>query len=360
MKLCDVIATKQEKVLKRWMAVVQGTIAPESIRTTELLDHLPKFLDALVVALRDATATTPSSPSALKDPSTAVGHGAQRFRLGFSLDEVVREYGALRGAIVATARDEGVELTIDELNVLSDEITSGIAHAVSEYAHQRDAELARHANEHFAFIAHELRNPLASARTALELLKAKKLVPTEGRAIEALERGLTQTAELIEQSLSTARLASGIELDREETTLKTLFEKAEIGALSDAEVKNITIRLLAESTEVVHVDERLVSSALGNLLGNAVKYSQPNSTVEVRGRTSGGRVIIEVEDACGGLAPGQVEAAFAPFVRFDQRQSGFGLGLAIAKQAADAHGGSIRVQNIPGKGCVFVLNLPQS
>ena len=61
---------------------------------------------------------------------------------------------------------------------------------------------------------------------------------------------------------------------------------------------------------------------------------------------------------CGGLPPGKVEEAFAPFVRLDSRQSGFGLGLAIAKQAVDAHGGSIRVQNMPGKGCVFVLELP--
>jgi signal transduction histidine kinase len=103
-----------------------------------------------------------------------------------------------------------------------------------------------------------------------------------------------------------------------------------------------------------------VSSALGNLLRNAVKYSHPDTCVEVRGRVADGRVVIEVEDACGGLAPGQVEAAFAPFVRFDERQSGFGLGLAIAKQAVDAHGGTIRVQNLPDKGCVFVLNLPQS
>ena len=63
-------------------------------------------------------------------------------------------------------------------------------------------------------------------------------------------------------------------------------------------------------------------------------------------------------DCCGGLSPGKVEEAFAPFTRFDERQSGFGLGLAISKQAAEAHGGSIRVQNLPGKGCIFVLELP--
>ena len=80
--------------------------------------------------------------------------------------------------------------------------------------------------------------------------------------------------------------------------------------------------------------------------------------MELRGRIADGRVVIEVEDCCGGLPPGKVEEAFAPFVRLDNRQTGFGLGLAIAKQAVDAHGGSIRVQDLPGKGCIFVLELP--
>ena len=78
----------------------------------------------------------------------------------------------------------------------------------------------------------------------------------------------------------------------------------------------------------------------------------------MRGQVACGRATIEIEDCCGGLPPGKVEEAFAPFVRLDSGQSGFGLGLAIARQAVDAHRGCIRVQNLPGKGCVFVLELP--
>lgn len=78
----------------------------------------------------------------------------------------------------------------------------------------------------------------------------------------------------------------------------------------------------------------------------------------LRGGISDGRAVIEVEDGCGGVEPAEIEAAFAPFVRIDPKQPGFGLGLAIARQAVDAHGGTLRVQNLPGKGCVFVLSLP--
>jgi signal transduction histidine kinase len=242
---------------------------------------------------------------------------------------------------------------------LFDSIIDGIARAVTEYTHQRDAELLRQANEHFAFIAHELRNPLSSATMAFELLKSKNQLPTENRLVGVLARGLQNAGELVDQTLQLARVASGIELRRQATTLRALFDYVELGATSEAETKGIELRVSAQSDEPITVDPRLIRSALGNLLRNGVKYTPSGGVVELRGRLASGRAVIEVEDCCGGLEPGKVEQAFAPFVRLDgNRESGFGLGLAIAKQAVDAHGGSLRVQNLPGKGCIFALELP--
>jgi signal transduction histidine kinase len=149
-----------------------------------------------------------------EESTIAAGHGARRLRLGFSLDSVVREYGALRETIVATARDEGAQLTLREVEVVFDCIVVGIARGVSEYTHQCDAELLRQGNEHFAFIAPELRNPLSSATLAFQLLKNKGQLPAESRSVGALERGLQRTNELVEQTLQLARVASGIELRR--------------------------------------------------------------------------------------------------------------------------------------------------
>jgi signal transduction histidine kinase len=270
----------------------------------------------------------------------------------------VREYGALRTAIVTTALDAGVQVTFRELQLVFDSIITGVAHAVAEYTRQRDAESLRHANEHFAFVAHELRNPLGSARMALELLKEQGQLPAEGHAVRALDRGLQQTSELIEQTLKVARVTSGIDLRREWTTLKPLLEDVVVLALPEAESKGVELRLNIETDERIHIDQRLVRSALGNLVRNGVKYTPPGGVVKVRARIANACAVLEIEDSCGGLPPGKVEEAFTPFVRLDNQQSGFGLGLAIAKLAVDAHGGSIRVQNLPGRGCVFVLELP--
>jgi signal transduction histidine kinase len=353
----EVLAARRDAVMRRWNAEVRGTLAPEGLSPLELVDHIPQFVDEIAAALRADAGLSSVGPSP-ETSTIAAGHGAQRLRLGFSLDSVVREYGALRAAIVATAQDDGAQLTLRELQVVFDCIVVGIAHAVSEYTHQRDAELLRQGNEHFAFVAHELRNPLASATMAFELLKKKGQLPAEGRSVGALERGLQRANELVEKTLQIARVASGIDLRRQWTTLKALFEDVELGAVSEAESKGVQLQIAIAKDERISLDDRLVRSALGNLVRNAVKYTTPGSTVELRGHVENGRAVIEVQDCCGGLPPGKVEEAFAPFVRLDSRQGGFGLGLAIAKQAVDAHAGSIRVQNLPGKGCIFVLELP--
>jgi len=360
MTLHAVLSAKRNDVMLRWKEQVHGRLVPEAMSSTELLDHLPAFLDTVIDALREDAGDDELAPAPQAgDPAS---HGEQRLRLGFSLDSVVREYGALRDAIVATAVDAGEEITLREIQLVFDLTIDGIAHAVTEYTFQRDVELMRQANEHFAFVAHELRNPLSSATAAFQLLHANGHLPTAtaGRTVAALQRGLQRTAELIDQTLKVARVASGVGLQRRDTTLKELFEEAEMGVIAEAEAKGIEVKLMIETDQALSLDRRLMQSAIGNLLRNAVKYSAPRSVVEMRGRLADERVVIEVADGCGGLEPGTIERAFAPFMRFDQLESGFGLGLAIAKQAADAHGGSIRVQNVPGTGCIFVLELPTS
>ena len=123
------------------------------------------------------------------------------------------------------------------------------------------------------------------------------MLSTDDRGVGALERALRNTSDLVERTLQMARVASGIELRRQVTTLTALFDEAEIGALSEAEAKGIELRLTMDKDERVAVDARLISSALGNLLRNGVKYSRDGSLVEVRGAVANGRLTIEIEVA---------------------------------------------------------------
>ena len=357
--LHEVLAVRVDEVMARWRANVHGTIAPESLPTVELEDHLPLFLREVIAALRADHGLEPEA-SLPEERETATVHGEQRLRLGFSLDSVVREYGALRDAIIATGRDAGAPITFREAQIISDSTISGIAVAVSEYARQRDAELHRQHNEHVAFLAHELRNPLGSATVALTVLENRGYLPPNERASRVLQTSLSKLSELLDHALEMARIGSGVELRGQRTSLTDLLAGIELAAATDAEARGVQLATKIEQEVELVVDPRLIHSALSNVVRNAIKFTSHGGSVEVRSRVMGDRLLVEVEDACGGLPPGRVEEAFAPFVRLDQgqKQEGFGLGLAIAQQAVLAHGGALRVQNLPGKGCIFCVELP--
>lgn len=107
-------------------------------------------------------------------------------------------------------------------------------------------------------------------------------------------------------------------------------------------------------------DERLLTSAVGNLVQNALKFTRAGGTVVVRARAEREYVVIEVEDECGGLPPGRQEQLFQPFVQESANRSGLGLGLTITRRAVAAHGGQVHVRDLPGKGCVFTIHLPRA
>jgi signal transduction histidine kinase len=127
-----------------------------------------------------------------------------------------------------------------------------------------------------------------------------------------------------------------------------------------AGARDRTVRLAVDLPHelVIVADPRLLRSAVSNLVTNALKFSPPGSTVTVRASAPEGQLVVEVADQCGGLPPGKAEELFAPLVQRHENRTGFGLGLAIVLQAAQAHGGTARVRDLPGVGCVFTLELP--
>jgi signal transduction histidine kinase len=103
----------------------------------------------------------------------------------------------------------------------------------------------------------------------------------------------------------------------------------------------------------------MVSAAVENLLQNAFKFTRRHSHVVLRAHASGGnRVLIEVEDECGGLPPGTAQTLFRPFEQRGTDRSGLGLGLSIAQRGVEANGGAIHVRDLPGIGCIFTIDLP--
>jgi len=353
-RLHEFLTARRAEIIRHWTESIKHALAPAPLTRLELIDHLPQFLDEITAILSRFAAgdgPTPETP-------TAADHGGQRLRLGFDLQSLVREYGMLRRTIVTLVIQDGTEIAPADFDVLFECLISGIADAVTQYTAEREAERQRQSSEHFAFIAHELRNPLSTAMLALRSLREKALVPLN-RQSEVLDRSMSRMHDLIQHSLGLAFIGSGVELRRESVSVKELLAEATVEAAVEADEKGVKLSLPEGLPDAkLQLDRRLILSAVNNLVRNAVKFTKPGSTVEVRYRRDTSTIAIEVEDACGGLADDQNESLFQPFVQANKDRSGFGLGLAIARQAAEAHGGTVKVRNLPNKGCCFTLELP--
>jgi signal transduction histidine kinase len=349
--LASLLRDRRQELIDRWTIAVTRETVTEPLTHAQLVDHMPFFVDELTAALH---------PEALPLPpagENAVEHGAQRFSLGFDVSEVVREYGALHRCVIELADEAGVAITSREQLVLVRSLSAGVANAVSQYVSQRDAELRREMSEHMGFIAHEVRNPLSSARMAFGLLQKRELA-AGGNVVDLLARTLKRTSDVVDNALQHASLSLGVSPRPERLLVAALLDEIVFDCSAEAQAKGIDVVVTADADLAVEADPRLIHSALANLVRNGLKFSQPSSMLNVRARRTDGRVHIEVEDACGGLPAGRAEDLFAPLVRRGTDNTGFGLGLAIAQQAALAHGGTLTVRDVPGTGCVFTLDLP--
>jgi hypothetical protein len=359
-KLADLMEAKREEIARRYTARLDERLAATALDAAAVADSVREFVDELVAGLRREVgrgeAHTPDAP---RSP-TAAEHGGQRFGLGFDLGSLVRDYGSLRDVLFQVVEESGQTPSVSELRVLSKYLIGGIADAATAYAALRDEEMRRQAAKHIGFLAHELRNPLASVRLAFSLLDKRGLLPRPNRTVESIDRGLTRVEALIDGALVGVKLRAGAELVVEEVDLQALLVALAEESTAEAEAKGVRVVVHGAPARLC-VDVRLLTSALSNLVRNAVKFTREAGTIQLRLRSTEHRVTVEIEDECGGLPPGRVESLFDPFVPFVQAghdRSGFGLGLAIAKQAVEAHAGALRVHDLPGRGCVFVLDLP--
>ncbi len=102
----------------------------------------------------------------------------------------------------------------------------------------------------------------------------------------------------------------------------------------------------------------MLAASVGNLLQNAFKFTRHHSNVRLHAHVVCDRVLIEVEDQCGGLPAGAMDNMFLPFSQSGQDRSGLGLGLDISRRGVEANDGILRVRDVPGIGCVFTIDLP--
>lgn len=350
MRLDEFMANHKEELVERWECNAVERLGLD-LDASQLRNNLPEFLDDVVDMLASDV-----DDRRCRSAESARTHGRQRMRIGVDVGRLTEEMMLVGETVQEAAREHGYEFSGDELLRLMSAIGQGAAASVSSYAELRDKQLADQAAQHFSFIAHEIRNPLHNAGLAAQSLA---IAPEEMRAdyLAQLERSLAQLSELVDDSLVEARLYGEPNLRLRSQRSGEIVEEVSGDLADQARERNLRIRTAVEDF-TFEADRTIITSALTNLVKNAVKFTQEGGRVVVSARTVDERAVFEVEDQCGGISKRLLPRLFERFVQGKHKEGGSGLGLIIVKQAAIAHSGDVRVQNRPGKGCTFILELP--
>ena len=339
----------------------------------QLANGIPLFLEQLIRTLAAEEEDKPADSIRISGPSggdsltlsemgvSATAHGKELLKLGYTVDQVVHDYGDLCQAITDLAFERDAPFAVGEFRTLNRCLDNAIADAVTEFSFQRDTQIARQqsldATERFGFLVHELRNSLGTATLAIHALELGNM--TVGGATGAvLKRSLSAMGALISRALAEVR--SGAPEQRQTFSVALFIKDAETAARLVASAAGCVLEVpTVDSLLAIRGNRELLLAALANLLQNAFKFTHSHTDVALKAYELGEHVLIEVEDHCGGLPPGIAAKMFAPFNQHSHDRSGLGLGLSIARQSVEADFGTLTVRDAPGVGCVFTICLPR-
>jgi len=360
----DLIARCRAKVAQR---PTRGATA------TQLANGVPIFLDQLIRTLRAEQIDQPDKSVAISGTSagtaghsemgaSAANHGRDLLALGFTVDQVVHDYGDLCQSITDLAYERDAPFQIDEFGTLNRCLDNAIAEAVTEFSYQQETIAKSHREDAVhkqATLLHELRNYISTADLALNALKSGNL-GTSGATGAVLGRSIAALKGLVSRSIDEVSEPSTASSNAQLFSLADFICEMEAAAALTAAAQGCSLFVsVVDSDLAIRADKELLTGALGNLLNNAFKFTRPSTQVSLESYAVADRVLIDVKDHCGGLAPNVLDEIFMPFIQAGKDRSGLGLGLSIAKHSVELFGGTLTVRTSPGTGCIFTISLPR-
>ncbi|PYQ11708.1 MAG: hypothetical protein DMF80_21015 [Acidobacteria bacterium] len=219
-------------------------------------------------------------------------------------------------------------------------------------------------DQFLALLGHELRNPLAPLRHALELLRMKGVEgPVAGRMLEMMERQTALMVRLVDDLLDVSRITRGkIELRREHVVLAAVVERALESARPVLGGHPLSVSLPPEPISL-QADPTRLEQVLANLLNNAAKYTPAGGTIHLTAAREGAQAVLRVRDEGIGIRSDMLERVFELFAQADRLpervQEGLGIGLTLVRSLVEMHGGTVAAASEgPGHGSEFVVRLP--
>ena len=379
--LADFIRSDREPILREWEAFARTCMpASGSMDITALRDHAGEMLTVIAADLetsqtrveqsaksRGLAATNGRIGSPVED-SAAEEHGAGRAASGFTVEQMVAEFRALRASVIRlwSAARQGLDGDdLEDLIRFNEAIDQSLAESIARY--NQNVEQSK--EMFLAILGHDLRTPLGAIYTSARFMLEDGARPgdhlTLARRIAASAQRTTQmVGDLLDFTRS--RLGGGIPVVR---------ERMDMGRAVRTVVDEVTTAHPEAPVDVQQQgdvegawDQARISQALGNLILNAVQHGADGSRVGVEVRGDEGEVSVRVHNRGAAIPPEALDGIFNPMKeRKEPRKSSargptgsLGLGLYIAERIVSAHGGHIDVESSPDEGTAFTVVLPRA
>jgi signal transduction histidine kinase len=350
MLLHEFMAVHHAEILE----ICRKKLRDEVMDAAELVSDVELFFHEILNALRchDGSVGARATPPGRSETAARLGERQQR--AGLQPAKVPGIFSAISQAIGQTGERYGLAINADEYNIFNQCIDAGVATSIENFWYCEREQQERRVSERFGYLAHELRGALGNASLAFKLLRAGEL-SFDDRTARVLANNLVRMETLVARTLGSVQLDSDVPLDLQPVRVATVLRHLQASAIPE---RAISITTELDESLFVNADEMLLTSAVSNLLHNAVKFSGAGGCVVMRCRSDEAGVVIEVEDECGGLAELEPLRLFQAFIKGTERADNLGLGLAITRRAVEAMDGQVSVENHPGQGCTFILMFP--
>jgi signal transduction histidine kinase len=363
-ELAAAVEGQSARILERFRGMVKDALpSADELTLTELVDHLPQVLEDLAGALAAVGGTLPGN--FLNDSRQ---HGVCRYHQSFNLSELLVEYSILRSLVmeeVTGALDRA--LALEEISALNAGLDAASRRAVESFVSyfQREVQAGAEAqSKYLSFLSHDLRGSLNGILLTVEVLRREQGGSAEHREfvndLDLMRQSILDTVSGMERFLHADKFRRGkVEVKLSTVNLEALIHEVAAQFTEQAKEKGVEIAVETGNCPEVESDRELVQLILQNLLGNAVKYTKQGFVRISTHLLDRGKCRITVAYDGPGIPREQMGQIFQPYMRGPTHgQSGLGLGLTIAHEAAVLLKARLWAESQPGQGSKFHLELP--
>ena len=364
MRLADFISGNTRDILAEWETFAQSLPVAGDVGVVALRDHASEMLAVIAVDLAQPQSVTQefykargkSDAGSRTLPTPAQAHGADRAGLGFTVDQMIAEFRALRASVIRAWLKHGStdDLDMQDMIRFNEAIDQAIAESIARFS----ADVARTKDRFLAILSHDLRTPLNAVLTSSEfMIERGELVEPYVTLVSGIASSTRRMTRLVTDLLDFTRTRFGdsmpIVIESADVRLIVHGVVAEIGAAHPESVIQIETSGLLRG----RCDPHRIAQALTNLLSNAIQHGSPQAPIKVSALGTHAHCLLSVHSFGTAIPADQLTALFEPVDAGPDRRH-LGLGLYIVEKIVAAHGGSVVVRSDREAGTVVEMNFP--